>query len=142
MKNQILQSIITIGLIAVTGCSAFRSSTQIMTVTTNPQNAMLTINGIKYHPPAQVPVRRDLPVYIQCESEGFEPQQRIIENHLNGTGFLDVVGFVLVLFPGIGLCAPGAHSLDETTVNMDLYHPYVAPKPAPVASDQQRGGHR
>jgi hypothetical protein len=142
MKNQILQSIITIGLIAVTGCSAFRSSTQIMTVTTNPQNAMLTINGIKYHPPVQVPVKRDQPAIIQCEAAGFEPQLRVIETHLNGTGALDVVGFLFFLFPGVGLLTPGAHSLDETTVNMDLSHPYVAPNRAPVASDQQRGGHR
>jgi hypothetical protein len=100
---------------------------------------MLTINGIKYHPPVQVPVKRDQPAIIQCEAAGFEPQLRVIETHLNGTGALDVAGFLLFLFPGVGLLTPGAHSLDETTVNIDLYHPYVAPNPPPVAS--QREGH-
>jgi hypothetical protein len=139
MKNQILKSIFTAGLITVTGCSAFRSSTQVMTLTTNPQDAMLTINGIKYHPPVQVPVKRDQPAIIQCEAAGFEPQLRVIGTHLNGTGALDVVGFLFFLFPGVGLLTPGAHSLDETTVNMDLSHPYVAPTSAPVTS--QREGH-
>ena len=63
-------------LIISTGCSAFRSPTQVLTVTTMPPDAVLTINGIKYHPPAQIPIRRDQPAVIQCEAEGFGRSHR------------------------------------------------------------------
>ena len=111
------------------GCSAFRPPTQILTVTALPTNAVVTINGVRYHPPVQIPVKRDQPAIIQCEAEGCESQLRIVDSHLNGTAFLDTVGFLFFLFPGIGLVTPGSHSLEYTTVQMDLYHPYVPPAP-------------
>ena len=122
------------------GCCAFRSSTQVLTVTANPKEAVVIINGIKYHPPVQVPVKRNQPAIIQCECDGFEPQMRIIDTHWNGTAVLDTLGFIFVFFPaGIGLLTPGAHSLDYTTVQMDLYHPYVPPAPVePVKPTNRR----
>lgn len=139
--------IITISLIAGvaagallgSGCCAFRSRTQVITVTTNPADADLQINGIHYRSPAQVPVQRDIPVVLQCSREGFEPQQRIIQTHLNGTAFLDGVGFFFFLWPGIGLLTPGSHSLDQTTVSIDLSQPYVPSTNKPVILQTPKG---
>ena len=126
-----MKIVIILGLAACVGCSAFRPPTQILTVTTVPTNAVLTINGIKYNPPVKMPVKRDKPVIIECEATGFTPQVRTVDSNLNFTAFLDTVGFLFVLFPGLGLASPGSHSLDYTTVQMDLTHPYVAPTPTP-----------
>lgn len=79
------------------------------------------VNGQRYTPPAQVKVRRDRDVSIQCYKDGYTPYMRTIGNHMNGTGTLDVVGTVLFLVPGIGLLTPGAYSLDETEIGISLY---------------------
>jgi hypothetical protein len=133
---RLIITILTIAAITMAniGCSAFRPPKEVLTITANPKDAIVFVNGIKYHPPIQVPVKRDQAVFVQCEYAGLDPQTRIIESHLNGTAFLDAVGFILFLVPGFGLLTPGSHSLDYTTVNMDLYHPYVPPAPVkPIA---------
>lgn len=117
--------LISLALLLATGCSVFRSATQTLTVTTVPTNAVLVINGVKYQPPVKIPVRRDRPVIIQCEAPGLEPQLRTIDTHLNGTAFLDFMGLLFFLVPGIGLATPGSHSLEYTAVHLDLFHPYV-----------------
>jgi hypothetical protein len=129
-----ITSILLAAVIAASnfGCCAFAPRTQTIGVTTNPADAELTINGIHYHSPAQVPVPRDMPVVMMCSKDGFETQQRVINTHLNGLAFLDTVGLIFFLVPGVGLLTPGSHSLDETAISIDLYHPYVPPVIKPV----------
>lgn len=103
------------------GCSAFKSSTQQMNITCNPTDAVLIVNGQRYHSPAQINVKRNRDVSIQCYKDGFEPYQRTIGNHFSTTGVLDTIGTVCFLFPGIGLFTAGAWDLDETDVQIDLY---------------------
>jgi hypothetical protein len=104
-----------------TGCSAFRGHMQTMNINCNPPDAILMVNGQRYTPPAQVTVKRNRDVSIQCYKEGYAPYQRTIGNHFNTTGVLDAVGTWLFLLPGIGLFTPGAWSLDETDVTISLY---------------------
>jgi hypothetical protein len=103
-----------------TGCSAFRSSVETMNVKCNPADSILMVNGERYTPPAQVTVKRDREVSIQCYKEGFVPYERTIGYHFNTTGALDAVGTALFLVPCIGLFTPGAWSLDETNVTVSL----------------------
>jgi hypothetical protein len=109
-----------VGMIALTvassGCSAFRASTQMMNVTCSEQDAILTINGQRYTPPAQVNVKRNRDVAIQAYKDGFVPYQHTVGHHLNGTAALDAAGTFFFIVPGIGLFCPGAWSLDETDV--------------------------
>lgn len=119
------QTAINISLSAIllatnTGCSAFVSSVQTMNIKCNPADSILMVNGERYTPPAQIVVKRNREVSIQCYKDGFFPYQRTIGYHFNTTGALDAVGTALFIFPCIGLFAPGAWSLDETNVTVSL----------------------
>jgi hypothetical protein len=108
-------------LVAGTGCSAFRGSMQTMYIQTTPADSILMVNGQRYTPPAQISVKRNQDVSIDCYKDGFVPYQRTIGYHFNSTGALDAVGTALFLVPAIGLFTPGAWSLDETNVNISLF---------------------
>jgi len=110
-------------LLAVCGCSAFRFHNQTVSVTCEPPDAVLLLNGRRVQPPCEVKVRRDRDLSVQAYKEGRAPYNRTIGTHLNMTGTLDIVGGVLVLVPGIGLLTPGAWSLDETDIGITLYRP-------------------
>ena len=124
--KKIIRTAASIGMIAVlvaasTGCSAFRSHMQTMNISCSPSDAILMVNGQRQSSPAQVSVKRNRDVSLQCYKEGYAPYQRTIGHHFNETGVLDAVGTWLFLVPGIGLFTPGAWSLDETDVTISLY---------------------
>jgi hypothetical protein len=102
-------------------CSAFLPKTQTTDVTCSPEGAVVVVNGQRYKSPAQFEAKRNRDLSIQCRKEGYETAQRTVGHHFNATGVLDVVGTVLYLLPGIGLLTPGAYSLDETNVNIELF---------------------
>jgi hypothetical protein len=125
MKKTI-QAAINMGMCAIllatsTGCSAFRGHMQTMNINCNPSDSILMVNGQRYTSPAQVSVKRNRDVSLQCNKEGYAPYQRTIGHHFNETGILDAIGTWLFLVPGIGLLTPGAWSLDETDVTISLY---------------------
>jgi hypothetical protein len=105
---------------AITGCSAFRSSTETMSIHCTPADSVLMVNGNRYTPPADISVKRNREVSIECYKDGFVPYQRTIGYHFNSTGALDAVGTALFLVPAVGLFTPGAWSLDETNVAISL----------------------
>lgn len=51
---------------------------------------------------------------------GYFPAQKTIDYSLSGTGVADIIGTVLILFPGIGLFTAGAWNLDEADVNLAM----------------------
>ncbi|MCK5852342.1 hypothetical protein KAH27_04855 [bacterium] len=123
---QKLQSVICVVLCvsiltATSGCSAFRSSKQTITIACHPAGAQATVNGDLYNIPAKVSVRRDESVSIQCFKKGYQPYNRVIGTHMNTTGILDVVGTFIFIVPCVGLFTPGAHSLDDRNVLATLY---------------------
>ena len=149
MKLQICRAIATFALLPAlllpTGCSAFRPMNQTVNIVAWPEDSALTVNGKSYHPPTQISVRRDQQVAIQCFKDGYVPYNHTIGTHLSGSAALDIVGTIFFLFPIIGLIAPGAHSLDQTDVNITLYlrgtqpPPEVAPeKPKTVEAIHHR----
>ena len=119
--NRILSAVTGAMLLMVTGCSAFRPSTQTVNISCAPGDAVLMVNGQRHTPPVQVNVPRNRDLSLQAYKEGYMQYQRTIGHHLNTTGALDAVGTFLLLVPGIGLFFPGAWSLDETDVNITLY---------------------
>jgi len=106
---------------STTGCSAFRAHNQTLNITCNPEDAILTVNGQRYSSPVQVRVKRNRDVSVQCYKKGYVPYQRTIGHHFNATGALDAVGALLFLVPVVGLFMPGAWSLDETDLLINLY---------------------
>jgi hypothetical protein len=109
-------------LSVATGCSAFKPSHQTLTVeVTDPPHAGVWMNT-KYvgDAPVHVSVIRDHNVDVLVKKEGFQSATHTVHYHVNATGVLDIIGAWLVIFPFIGVIAPGHDSLDETTVVMHL----------------------
>ncbi len=103
----------------LTGCSAFRSSTQTMTVTTDQPDTQIYINGnMAGSGTATAAVKRNENVQIMAKKAGYITAQKTVGKGLNTTGILDIIGGVLILIPLFGLLAPGAYSLDETNVSV------------------------
>lgn len=101
------------------GCSAFRSSTQVMTITTDQEDAELYVNGqMVGRGNASLPVKRNQNVQIMAKKTGYITTQRTIGKSMNITGILDIVGGVLIILPLFGLLAPGAYSLDEENISI------------------------
>jgi len=109
-------------LVLVTGCSAFRSSQQTLTVqVTDPPHAKIWVNRVcAGEAPVQVSVLRNRYVDVTAEKDGFHAETRTIRYHLNATGYLDIAGAWLFIIPVIGIMTPGHDSLDETTITMRL----------------------
>ena len=42
-------------------------------------------------------------------------------HHLNETGILDIIGGIIILIPALGLLSPGAWSVDETAVTVQMF---------------------
>lgn len=114
-------SVALMSAMVLSGCSAFRSHTQDVNVACNTEGAILMINGDRYGNQAQVAVSRDNDMVIQCMKKGYYTQQRTINSNLNGTGMLDAVGTFILLLPGFGLFTPGAWSLEQTDVSIELF---------------------
>lgn len=121
MFKKTASTVLATSMLILSGCSAFRPSTQMVNITCAQPDAILTINGQRYTSPAQVRVKRNRDMSIQAYKTGYTPYQRTLGHHFNGTGALDAVGTVLFLVPGVGLFCPGAWSLDETDVFITLY---------------------
>jgi len=116
----IILALLTLNL-SLSGCSAFRTSQQVLNIGCSEPDAAIMVNRIRYTPPVQVSVKRNRDVSIQAYKEGFIPFQQTISHHLNGTGALDAVGTLFFIIPCIGLFCPGAWSLDETDIYITLY---------------------
>ncbi|RLD12035.1 MAG: hypothetical protein DRI44_02125 [Chlamydiae bacterium] len=108
-------------LLATSGCSVFRPWNETINVSSYPEDANITVNGLRYKTPAQISLRRNESIAIQCYKKGYLPYNKVIKSELNATGILDVAGTFLFIFPCIGLLTPGAFSFEETNINMSLY---------------------
>ncbi len=108
-------------IFATSGCSAFRSSTQTISVTTDQPDTEIYINGsMAGRGSTSMPVKRNQNASIMAKKEGFITVQRSIGKTLNTTGILDIIGGVLILLPLFGLLAPGAYSLDEENISISM----------------------
>ena len=125
---KIISLAIAIVLVASSsGCSMFQNPTQMVTITVNPPDAKMTVSGDPVQPPAKLEMKRNQPFMILCTKDGLEPYSRLVDTHLNVTGALDIVGCIFFLVPGLGLATPGAHSLDETAIYMDMFNRATTP---------------
>ncbi len=119
MSFKKIESLFLILCLAFSGCSAFRSSTQTLSVTTDQSDAEIYINGtMAGQGTATMPVKRNQNVQVLAKKSGYIPVSRSIGKSLNTTGILDIIGGVLILIPLFGLLAPGAYSLDEENVTI------------------------
>jgi len=115
------------------GCSVFRSHTQTINVTCSEPEAALTVNEWRETNPFKGWAFRNKGVIIRCEKEGYEVATRFVNYHLNVTGYLDIVGGFLVYLPYAGLFFPGAYSLDNTDIKVQM-------TPLPADPPKKQGG--
>ena len=106
-------------LVLLPGCSAFRSSTQEITVRTEPPDALVNVNGNIVASPATLVVPRNETMFIKISREGYFPYVTTVGHSLNVTGYLDIAGSIFIL-PIIGLFTPGKRSLDSTDFSITL----------------------
>jgi len=125
-------------VLQVTGCSAFKQATQVMSVTADPPDAEIYINGtMAGHGAASQPVKRNENVQIMVRKSGYETEQRSIGSHLSGTAVLDIVGGCFFLIPFIGLATDGARDLDQTNLAISLRPVASAPRDATRTPDNK-----
>jgi len=66
-------------------------------------------------------VRRNQPVFVTAAKEGYAPASALVNVRVSTTGWLDIVGTPLLLFPVAGIFTPGAFELEKTSVMLTLY---------------------
>tara|TARA_R110000765_G_C18614916_1_gene570890 strand:+ start:122 stop:499 length:378 start_codon:yes stop_codon:yes gene_type:complete len=116
-----MKYILLILVITFTGCSTIASKTQQLTVTSSPDDALITINGhASGKGYAFTEVYRDRAVSIMVSKKGCQSSHRAIGNHVNGLGILDGIGTIFFLIPAVGLATAGAYSLDYDTLHFTL----------------------
>jgi hypothetical protein len=120
--RRIVSFILVISIVFLqTGCSAFRSGTQRITVSTSEPDAKIYINGAYAgEGTAMTRVPRDESVSVMAKKDGFLPATRQIGTKMSFTGILDIVGGCIILFPLFGLLFPGSHELDQNNISIAL----------------------
>ena len=73
-------------ILCITGCATIVSGpNQSIPVTTQPSQATITVNGMKYTTPCTLTLSRSLPTqYITIEKEGYEPITYTLTKTVNG----------------------------------------------------------
>ena len=108
-------------LIVLPGCSAFRSSTEVVSINSNVPEAEVYINGtLVGSTPMTTQIPRSKDFGLTLRKPGYESAAITVESHMNTTGVLDIIGTFIFLVPVIGLFTSGAWSLDETEINLNL----------------------
>ncbi|MDR0291574.1 MAG: PEGA domain-containing protein [Elusimicrobium sp.] len=122
MEKTTMKAIAAILSLSVTaGCSCFVGTRERVTVMTNISDAAIYANGSKVgNGTANFYAKKNKNVQIMAKADGYETAYHQIEYSLSTTGILDIVGAVIFLIPLIGLLTPGAQTLDENNVALDL----------------------
>lgn len=129
--KKVMVSLIFINLLI--GCSLFMPSTERLTVTTDQPDAEIFVNSQPIEPGmGSIKVKRNRDVVIMVSKVGYERSFHKVDTHLSITGILDIIGCLPTFgVTCLGLIAPGARALDETSVVIPL-------KPIPLRSVQYR----
>ncbi len=113
--------ILMLSLSLCAGCSAFRPTKESISVMASQPDAVIYING---QPVGQgsvtARVKRNKNVQIVASKPGYYPGTYNIDSNLNTTGVLDIIGTFFFLVPVVGVFFPGAKSLDENNVFVNL----------------------
>ncbi|MDD5129694.1 MAG: hypothetical protein PHS66_01380 [Candidatus Omnitrophica bacterium] len=103
------------------GCSAFRSGTQRVSVVASEPDAKIYVNGAYSGAgTAMTRVPRNESLSVMATKDGYLPATRQIGTKMSFTGVLDIIGGCIILVPFFGLLFPGAHELDQTNISIAL----------------------
>lgn len=123
-----------------TACSFFAGTKQTVTVMTNVPTAEIYANGEKVGTgtSAKFKVKRNKTLQLMAKADGYSPAFKDVDTKLSMTGILDFVGFFFILVPIFGLFTPGAKSLDQDNMALELV-PLQANIPQTSTANQEPG---
>ncbi len=108
--------IISIGFLQC-GCSAFGGSRERFSVVASERDAQIFVNGeLIGNGNVQTSVPRGKDVSVMVKKEGYYPATREIGTKMSFLGVLDIIGGCIILLPFFGLCFPGSHELEQTSL--------------------------
>lgn len=103
------------------GCSAFVGSKEKVTVMANVPYAEIYANGQRVGlGKTEFHAKRNKNVQIMAKAPGYYRAYQSIDTELSTTGILDIIGIFLLLFPFIGLLTPGAKTLNQNNIAVEL----------------------
>lgn len=110
--------------IGASGCSLFGSRTQMVTISSEPEGARVTVNGEGAgETPLRLSVSRSEDLLVEVRKPGYETAFRSSHRKLSGLGIADVVGGSVWLLPLIGLFSSAAWEHDPSTFAITLDRP-------------------
>ncbi len=115
MKRGIFNICCALLLIIMSGCSFFAPSTQSVFINGVPADATVIVNGNTVKVPITLDVPRNKNLTIIAHKPGFSVYKSTTGYSLSTIGTVDAIGCWLLLFPGVGLFAPGAWELTENS---------------------------
>ena len=116
--NKIMVLLLSVSL---AGCSCFSGTKEMVTVTTNVPNSEIFANGEKVgEGKADFFAKRNKNVQLMVRAEGYSPEYRYIYNSFSTAGILDIIGTFIFILPFVGLLTPGAHTLNENNIALEL----------------------
>jgi hypothetical protein len=119
MKNIILS--VAVVCFLTTGCSVFVSKTQTINAACSESDAVLQVNGGEiYTGQATLLARRDRVFSYACLKQGYYPAHKSVSYSMSPTGIADFIGSLFIYLPIVGIFTPGAWSLDETNVTINM----------------------
>lgn len=120
-RRLIASILIPLLIVYTTGCSLFASSTQKLTISSDPDGAEVVVNGeLVGSTPLQTRIRRRGDASIIIRKEGFKTVTRSTDRSLSTVGILDIIGGCIWLVPFLGLIADGAWKQEPTNMSVML----------------------
>ncbi|MCB2153598.1 PEGA domain-containing protein [bacterium] len=103
------------------GCSFFVSGQQNISVTSDPDNAKVIINGnFAGTTPLMYSIDRKNESMISVSKDGYRSINRPTSRKLSTTGILDVIGGCIFLLPFLGLISSGAWEQEPAHIGVSL----------------------
>jgi len=103
------------------GCSLFGSWKQTVTVSSDPPEARVILNGASIGTtPLQHEVKRRGDLFLEIQKPGYKSQYRTTSRRLSTLGILDVIGGAIFLLPFLGLISPAAWEQDPSAFGITL----------------------
>jgi hypothetical protein len=121
-------------MLAGSGCSILKSSTEPVTIMATDPNAEIYVAGRPVgHGTATVELPRDQDQTIMARTDDNRTGTATVKSHLGSGGIFDIIAGSFLIVPFFGLLAPGSRDLDTSSVVIQ-----VPPPAAGVAVEHGR----
>lgn len=111
----------TVTVISLANCSLVAPKTQNITVNATAPSVNISANGVnKGVTPLTFEAKRNESLQLVATKSGYKPSTYKVDRKLSDTAMLDIVGGLFLGLPFVGLLAPGAWELEQTSVQIPI----------------------